>query len=140
MIIISLSNFVIVYEQTKEILSNNEHHLSISDIEAINFLEKQEKGNVLSSKNIGNQIIWTTSHKTYVGLWNIVPNLNQKIENINNFFSEKIDLDWKINFLKENKIDYIYYSPIEKKLGSIDLQIPLDKIFEEGNVTIYKTK
>ena len=61
----------------------------------------------------------------------------QRARDVQRFYNTQ-DKVWAKNFLEENKIKYIYETPLRKmKVSAGDLL--LTKIFDSGEITIYQT-
>lgn len=135
-----LSAPLILKERINDVLNQTQPirtFLSQSEISSISHLENLPKGNVLSTYNIGNYIIYLTKHKTFLGHWNATINFEEKQKVLKRFFSNGETLEWKKKLLEKNNITYIFYGKDEKALGKLDPKLPIIKIFEKDDVEIY---
>ena len=118
-------------------------YISQRKIEALEWLKKTSKGEkiVLASYFSGALIppfAQTFSFIAHGGSDTLY--FLEKKEKVE-FFFQTNDYDFeKIQFLKENKIDYIFFSEIEKRMGNFNPYEKqyLKKVFENEEVTIFQ--
>lgn len=103
-------------------------------------LEKSKPGEiVLSAYPVSNYIPANTNNRVYFGY--SVLDVSGKRENVSNFYSGRLSYSAS-QFLKQEKIDYVFWGPEEKSLGDFDLtkESYLEKIYQNGKVTVFKVK
>ncbi|MDD5340922.1 MAG: glycosyltransferase [Patescibacteria group bacterium] len=95
---------------------------------------------ILASRIDGNLIPGVIGRRVFLGHDVETINYKQKLAEIMNFFGGNNDDQKKINFLKENRIDYLFYSVSEKRLGNFNPSVKnyLAKIYEKNGVEIFK--
>jgi hypothetical protein len=118
-------------------------YLSQEKIEAINWLKENSKGEkiVLASYYTGNLIPPFAQTISYIAHGGSDTLYFQEKEKKVEFFFKTNDYDQeKIQFLKENKIDFLFFSEIEKEMGNFNPYEKnyLEKVFENKEVTIFK--
>jgi hypothetical protein len=132
-------------------------YLSKDEYEALTFLSRQSKGDVLVHPFDGNlrskfedpYLLPVYAESTYVAAYSghpvyledveqqIVLNTDYKVrlESAKRFFAEK-NLNWSDKFLKDNNIRYIYLPKIYQ-LPMAEGEYSMQKIFENEGVNIY---
>lgn len=135
-------------------------YLSTKEYEALKYLSNQKDGVVLKrpfdkdlrSKFKDPYIISVYADSAYVSAYSgknvfmedveqqIVLNTDYKgrLEESERFFVEK-DLSWSKEFLRNNKINYIYLPKIYS-LPAAEAEYPIQKIFENDDVNIYRVE
>jgi len=99
----------------------------------------EEESIVLSSYETGNLIPAFSIRQVYLGHEHQTAQFERKASETERFFQKNND-DGKIAFLKENKIDYFFFGPEEKKLIQFnpDEKDYLKRVFSNNQATIYK--
>jgi hypothetical protein len=142
-IIICLSSPFIIAKRISDVANpdfQSSPYMKKSDYKAIQFLAKQEKGNVISSYKTGNNIPYMTHHKSYLGHWTETSNLVEKKTNVNKLFSDNTSEENKMKILIENKIDYVFFGENEKMIGNSLPKSVLEEIYSYEDTKIYKVK
>lgn len=133
--------------------------VGFTELRALEFLKTQPKGVVLSpyfDGQLGGRILfpkplYAYSSTAYISALSGQPeflsdtvNLDitgyryqERAKNIQRFYNTA-DSKWAKNFLAENAIKYIYETPL-KRLNLSPDSLSLTKIFESGEINIYKT-
>ena len=95
---------------------------------------------ILASYERGNLIPGLTGKKVYLGHPIETVGFKEKRAEMEYFFSFDVFNPEKIEFLKQNKITYIFYSDFEKKLGAYDPATKpyLQSVYKNNEVEIYK--
>jgi len=110
--------------------------------EALDWYKENSNDNdiILASYERGNLIPGLTGKKVYMGHPIETIDFAEKKDKVNYFFSTNSHDYWKQNFIKNNKITYIFYSDFEKKLGSFepDKYAYLKEVFKNNKASIYK--
>lgn len=103
-------------------------------------LEKSEPREiVLAAYPLSNYIPANTNNSVYFGY--SLLDISGKGEMVSNFYSGRLSYSAE-QFLKKEKIDYVFWGPEEKSLGSFDLtkEPYLVKIYQNEKVAIFKVK
>jgi len=113
-------------------------------VEAIDWLETHSAwtDTILSSYETGNYIPARIGHRVFWGHWSGTAWYAQKRRLALTFFGERTDDAWRIAFLREYGIRYLFYGPEEKALGAFDPtgKPYLTPVFSNGRVTVYEVK
>lgn len=141
LIILSLSNLFVI---AKSILVCNQkiNYLHSAKIDAMNWVGQnvQKNETIFSSILIGNVLPGIATKKVYAGHWAETTNFEYKANKIIWFFITNKSDEQKKEFLKNSRIDYIFYSDLEQSIGSFnpDEKEYLKKVYDNGKVQIYK--
>lgn len=118
-------------------------YLRIEEKKAFDFLLNNSQMNegVLTSYRIGNFLPANTNNRVYLGHNMLSSNYEEKKERTESFYSGRLDVP-SYQFLKNEKINYVFWGPEEKSLGDFDLtkESYLEKIYENEKVIIFKVK
>lgn len=118
-------------------------YLKKDEKQAFDFLLKNtgEGSTVLSSYKIGNFIPANSNGRVYLGHDLVSFDFGRREKNIENFYAGKLSVP-PSQFLKNEKIDYVFWKPEEKKLGDLDLtkESYLENIYQNEKVIIFKVK
>lgn len=81
-----------------------------------------------------------SGRKVYVGHGVETPFFAQKQEEVNWFFRQDRAEEIEINFLTKRQIDYIFYSQVEKELGTYSpaTKLYLKEVYSNSQVSIYQ--
>ncbi len=141
------TNIRYVYDCFSDIKSNiYNYNLYMEDIEALNWLDKNtnKKDAVLASKVISLYIPARSGNKVYAGHYDQTVNYAEKTRNIQLFYQQKLPAAFRQDFLKINRIKYIYFGPFESMLGNpgLDKLNFLQKVYSSSSakLSIYKVK
>jgi hypothetical protein len=95
---------------------------------------------ILSSNSNGNLIPGLTGQKVFLGHPVETVGWPEKMQDVKSFFSGYYSQTEEIDFLQASKITYIFYTDLEKQLGSFDpaLKPYLQEVFTNAQVNIYK--
>ncbi|NCF75157.1 MAG: hypothetical protein GWO87_01565 [Xanthomonadaceae bacterium] len=140
-IFLSLSNLYVITEGF--IVSYQKmNYLHTSKIQAMLWIKQNVKKNetIFSSVLIGNIIPAIATKKVYAGHWVETTNSEYKRNKIVWFFRTNKSDKQKKKFLKNSRIDYIFYSNLEQNIGSFnpDEKKYLKKVYDNKDVQIYK--
>lgn len=143
-IFILFFTFSNLYSLIYEAFYTSPVYISQAKIEAITWLKKNTPSESIIfshySEKSGGLIPVFSIRKVYAGHWAETVAFRKKIMEIRWFF-EKNNYDLaKKEFLKENKINYLFYSNEEKELGNFqpDEKFYLKKLFENSEAKIYQ--
>lgn len=121
-------------------VTDKEIYLSAPEIKALNFLDSQPPGVVLSMPWIGNRIPWLSSKTVFAGHWFLTPDFNRtKAPQIMAFFNPSVSAAPKKEFLQRNTIRYVYFGREENSVGTVAPELGLTIIYTENGITVYKT-
>lgn len=114
--------------------------------EAISFISKLPKGSaILSLYRIGNYIPAFSDNIVYYGHKYQTPDAEETLKNAQYFYTS-MNKDERDNFLKDNRINYIYYGLEEKELRKklkLEVENPFKDhktIYENDLATVYEVK
>jgi len=117
-------------------------YLDKDQYEAIIWLKKEtrETDIILSTYHIGNVVAGQTGRQVYLGHGIQTINSVEKIKLVEWFYGSDDDILNKIKFLKDNKIDYIFYGEGEKKFGGFNPENlnNLKRVYNNGETSIFK--
>jgi len=112
---------------------------SAADLAAMRWLEGQPQGVVLSFPSTGALVPWRTGHKAYIGHWFMTINYATKQREMQGFFAPSVPTAAKADFLQRSGMDYVYHGPAEAQAGGvIDPALPLERVYHEQGVSIYR--
>lgn len=136
------SNFLILTNDLSLYLKNYYRMYLTKEVqEAMLWLREdtEEEGVVLSSLETGDLIPAFSLRQVYLGHLHQTVQAKRKLAEVEWFFQSNND-DEKQSFLKENKINYLFYGSEEKKesLFNPEEKNYLEKVFSNNQVTIYK--
>lgn len=118
-------------------------YLAKEEIEAMKWLKQNtaQDSIILSTLSMGNLIPAFTLRQVYLGHGHQTAHFQEKWERTNWFFKTNSDKE-KISFLRENRINYLYFSQPEKELAKFnpDEKSFLEKVYGNPQVAIYKIK
>lgn len=125
--------------------SRQSYFVSQEEVSALEFLSKQEKGNILVPDKDCLSCKWDTKYKLGV--------LSNRREYVNKFgkkpfkynlsFFNSLDVNKSKAILRDNEIRYIYlvkYNDFAENLPQKGEDLNLEKIFENANAQIWKVK
>ena len=94
---------------------------------------------ILAAYQSGNYIAAQTANPVFIGHWAETMAFSQKQQEINQFFSNQVDNNWRQAFFHRYNIGYLWYGPCEQQLGAfIPEQLPnLTPVFSYATITIY---
>lgn len=121
--------------------NDNNLHLQKEVKEAMIWLKENsgEESVILSVYETGNLIPAFSLRQVYLGHFHQTIQFEKKMGEVEQFFQKTND-DEKIDFLKENKIDYLFFGPEEKKESQFNPEEKnyFKKVFSNNQATIYK--
>ncbi|MDP3057631.1 MAG: hypothetical protein Q8N37_03900 [bacterium] len=123
-------------------------YLPLENIEAMKWLKQNTPSDsiILASFHNSSVIPYFGNRMVYVGHCPLTIDTNEKLEIAENFYSGKYSLAEAFDFLKKEKISYVFYSETEKKS---EKEIPLSyfdpenypflkNVYRNKNINIYK--
>ncbi|MCX6356073.1 MAG: hypothetical protein NTZ78_14405 [Candidatus Aureabacteria bacterium] len=120
-----------------------EYYLYEADLEAMRWMRENhnEDAAILSTYKSGLYLPAYTGNRVYVGHWSETLNFNEKAATAERVLYSGKEADAR-EFLKEHKIDYIYFGAFEKMRGRFSLEHApfLQEIYNRRGVSIYKVK
>lgn len=118
-------------------------YLTVEEKSAFNFLLKNsQKGEVvLASFRISDFLPVYTDNRVHLGRDLVVFDWKGAVQDIPKFYSGKLSVP-PYQYLKEGKIDYIFWGDDEKALGDFDLtkESYLENIYQNEKVIVFKVK
>lgn len=108
------------------------------DVAAMRWLSDQPEGVVLSFPSSGALLPWLSGHKVYFGHFFMTLNYGVKQREVQAFFNPMAPAAIKAEFLRQAGLRYVYFGSAESKSGFIDPTLPLERIYDEQGVSIYR--
>jgi hypothetical protein len=138
--LISVSNFTIVGNDIVSYLEKNEMFYLKKEVEeGMEWIKKNtpEDSVILSSPITGNLLLAFIDRPVYLAHPHITVNFEEKKEKVEKFFRGGEE-----KFLREEGIDYIFVTAKEREEIGFNLEEKnyLEKVFEKGEVEIFKVK
>lgn len=137
----SINNFFVLVK-TIEMLKTSVHpfYLSKEEMAAFTWLKNNLQTNdvVFSSYETGNFIPRYTGKRVFFGHWAQTIFVAKKSEIVKIFFSDKISDNERKEILKNNRINYVFYGEVEKKMGLINPAEIGQEVFKNSKVSIIK--
>ncbi len=134
------TNLWVVPLSIREVRDLDTHFLPRAEFEAIEALRELERGAVLASPVTAGYVPWLARKPVYVGHWFLTLAPAQKWQRVRNFYAPTTSTEWRVAFLRENDIRYLYYGSGERRLGRLDPRLPLVPRIEGDGVTVYEVE
>jgi hypothetical protein len=113
-----------------------------NEIEVFKWLrnEAQTDSVVLSSYGTGNAMPAWAPVKVVVGHGPETAGLRSLLPQVEAFYSGEMELDQQLKFVEEQNIAYVFWGPLERKLGDVDLSQSsiLQLKFEAGEYQLFE--
>jgi hypothetical protein len=95
---------------------------------------------VLASYRTGNLIPAWTGQRVFLGHWSESVDWPERERQLAKFFGLGTEDAWRLAFLRQHTITYIFYGPAERALGGFDpTSVPwLELAFQSGDVAVYR--
>ncbi len=145
MAILSISNIYVILENGA--LAYKQHpafYIPNENIEAMSWIKKNIDLNktIISHPMIGNFMPAKANRRVYCGHWVETINYQEKRARAVWIFKGDNQDDQKKKFLRNSRIDYIFYSDYEKSLGEFQPfeKDYLEKVYQNEKVEIYKVE
>jgi hypothetical protein len=141
LIVLSLSNLYIMMEG---LLAINQKipYIEKSKVEGFSWIDKNtdKESTILSNSYLGNIIPGFTNRDVFIGHWVETTNYQEKQNKTMWFFGENNEDQQKKEFLKNSRINYIFYSNIEEKMGKFnpDEKNYLKNVYNQNEVKVFK--
>lgn len=138
----TVSFFVLQFQQKTNADAGMNTYIPQSVFQSMKFFDKKEFENTvtLSDFAVGNMLPAFARAKSYFGHWTQTKDYNQKAFFMTKFYSGKMSPAEAENFIKEGRIDYIYYGSKEKSYkGNIaSYKLPLKEMYNQDDIEIYE--
>lgn len=134
------SNLIVLAALSHGVIAHDSSiYLTRDESQALDFLESRAnvQAVVLASPEMGSFIPGRTGMKVLYGHPFETPDSTEMRQDVEAFFT-RMSEDDQGAFLREQRIDYIFYGPRERKLGPL-LASGLTGVFSSQSVTIYAT-
>ncbi len=136
--ILTLSNDLVSYYN-----NDSNTYISKTQVMAMNWMKNNTapESVVFASLGSGGLIPYLSLRKVFIGHLHGTIHYAEKYLQRYYFVKEK-DINRRVIFLKENKINYLYFGPEEKKefMFNPDSDIFLEKVYNNEAVSIYRVK
>ncbi|MCB9418826.1 MAG: hypothetical protein H6667_03420 [Ardenticatenaceae bacterium] len=95
---------------------------------------------ILSSYQTGSYIAGQAGQRVVLGHWAETVDYDTKAAQVEQFFAAATSDAWRQEFLRQNRVDYIWFSPREQDLGTFSLGEAgyLHTVYANDEVTIYR--
>lgn len=137
---INWKTFVSAVNKTEDV----EFYLPKENVEAMKWLRKKTLNNsiILASFKNGNNIPYFAYRIVYVGHMVGTINFEEKLKKVENFYSGKYSAAEMFEFLKKERINYVFYSDEERKLGNLNPEQYdfLKLVYQNNKAKIYKVE
>ncbi|MBK8901472.1 MAG: hypothetical protein IPM53_09840 [Anaerolineaceae bacterium] len=139
----SLSNFYLWLDVTRiaALTQPDLFFRPAAEVEAASWLRENAAGTavILGSYQTGNFVAAQAGQRVMLGHWAETVDFAGKETAVNQFFNPATSHDWRQNLLKEFNIDYVWFGPREKELGSFDPANAsyLAPVYRSKSITIY---
>jgi hypothetical protein len=113
-------------------------------VETLNWYKTKTslKDTLLSSFIMGASIPSIICRRVFLGHGMESINYEEKDLQVTKFFQDNFDDEWKIGFLKTNRIDYVLYSKMEMVLGTFNpfSKNYLELLYYNDSAAVFKVK
>lgn len=142
-VLVSLTSLSVFYSRIKMVTSyHGRFFVSKEQKDALNFIQKNKYQNIISLYSIGNLIPANTNKRVYFGHFLQTPNGSEKLLKARKFYQNKLSETEAEKFIKDNKINLVYFG-IEEK-NQFNSSVPfglkykfLTKIYENSQVKLF---
>lgn len=139
LVLLPLSSLFIFWQRVAEAGNiNNYWAYQKNEVwQAIDFLKKQTKQNVLTYYVIGNYLPAHSNKEVVFGHLIQTPNVSLISEQIEQFYANQLSDDQAKNFLTKYNVDYVWLGADERILGLASYPF-LKKVYDNSEVRIYE--
>jgi uncharacterized membrane protein len=124
LVFLSISNFYLLADVsiTSALRQPSPFFRTEAEIWAVDWLqENAHEGDViLASSSTGNFLAARVANPIVIGHWAETPDYAQKILEFEKYFAPETPDDWRQLLLSKYGVDYLWYGPIERRLGEYD--------------------
>lgn len=115
---------------------------SQTEVEAVTWLRANtgRAAIVLSAYETGNYIAAHAGNRVVLGHWSETPDWETKDREVFEFYSPAADTAWRREFLRQNRVAYIWHGAKERELGAFEpaLMSFWQPVYRNEEVTIYR--
>jgi uncharacterized membrane protein len=114
---------LLLVEQTARIVAQIELGFrSGAELAALRWLDERVTYDdvILSSYNTGNFLPVVVGAKAFLGHGPETAYSNEKLKLVAQFYDRATPADWRYDFLSQWPITYVFFGPLEKKVGQFD--------------------
>ena len=119
-------------------------YLPTTELAAMDWMNRQVSRDalVLASYPIGNYVPRLSGQRVFIGEDMLTNEIEARQRDIRLFYSEDWDDSKRVGLLHLFGIDYVYYGPDERKLGSYDPDGAafLTRVYDDGGIKIFEVK
>lgn len=127
----------VVEKRVSDVLEGEQYYLTFGENDAINWLNTQSRGVVLSSPEVGRVFSWNTSQQPFLAHGFLTIDYQQKKELLRIFLDNSVFPKEKQEILSSNAIMYVFYGPRERALGLIDSELAMEAVYSNDDVVIF---
>ena len=145
LILTSIPSFFMTYKRIVETPENRWIYLTKEEGEVIEYLKThgQDEEGVLASYRIANIIPAHTTKRVYAGHLFQTPNFEERMNQVNKFYSGKMEKLEPEKFLKNINVRWVFWGPDEKAIAGLT-EMPfknlLKPVIEKNGVSLYRIR
>ncbi|GAB4264389.1 MAG: hypothetical protein Kow0080_03380 [Candidatus Promineifilaceae bacterium] len=113
----------------------------VQEVTAMQWLSQAEgDGVVLSAKSSGSYIPYLSGRKVFVGQRYETIDYQNRLELAEQFFAAETPDAWRISFLQEQPVGFVFVGRAERELGAIDWEKRpyLAQVYDNGETAVYR--
>lgn len=97
---------------------------------------------VLGSHQTGNYVAAHAGNPVIIGHWAETADWDDKLRQTSRFYDLETDDSWRRDFLRQNRVQYVWFGPRERELGRFSPEETdyLQSVFEESGVELFMVK
>jgi hypothetical protein len=115
----------------------------IAEVEAVDWAggNLPERSVVLAAYETGSLIPTRTPLRTVIGHWAETPDFDRLYQQVEQFLDPTASNLWRSQFLRDQRIDYVFVGPRERLKGVSFTEWPeLQPVYDRGGVVIYRVR
>ncbi len=112
-----------------------------TELEALKWLRENsdESSIVFAAYETGNFVAARAGNRVFIGHWAETVDWDDKFDQVDRFYNESTDDDWRKDILDDFDINYLWHGPAERSIGTFDPSaVPyLMPVYENSDTIIY---
>jgi hypothetical protein len=134
------TNAAVVPMSLIEVRDDPYRYLSRAEFDVMGRMKRLDRGGVLAGAVSATYLPWLARHPVYLGHWFLTPDIEARAVLMRRFFSGRETRSWSEAFLRDNRIRYVYVGPLERSLGRLDPELPLERVIDGEGVEVYRVR